>query len=253
MVKHIFTLLTALFILHGSCSAELPDTNNEFKSGIELYKQSRYKQSAQKFKQALKSGMESGAIYFNLGNCYFKMGKLGKARASYEKAKYFLPRDHDLNGNLAYLATKLEDKVELPKKNIFLRIYLLPSDFFTRNELALFVLVSFIIIILLWLTLILRIPFRRIIIGKAIVFLIIFGWLSSVLCVKIGTENKPDFGVVMIKEAPVRWGNTDDDKVAFYLHEGTKVLIRQQRGNWFLVTIGNDKTGWIKNRFLEVL
>jgi len=251
MVKYIFTFLTAFFVLHGSCMAQMIE--KQFQSGIELYKRGNYTQSARKFEETLKSGTESGAIYFNLGNCYFKMGKLGKARVAYEKAKYFLPRDHDLNGNLAYLATKLEDKVQLPEENVFLRMSFMPSKFFTRNEMSLFVLIIFIIILLLWLSLILRIPFRRIVIGKIIVFMAIFIWLTTVLCVKIKNENNSNFGVVMIKEAPVRWGNTDDDKVAFYLHEGTKVLIRQQRGSWFLVTIGNDKTGWIKNSFLEVL
>ncbi|MCD6460143.1 hypothetical protein J7L67_05700, partial [bacterium] len=77
--------------------------------------------------------------------------------------------------------------------------------------------------------------------------------LSSVLYIKIKKENKTDEAVVLLKEIPVRWGNTNDDKVAFYLHEGTKVFIRQRRGNWFLITIGKDKTGWIKNNFVEVL
>ena len=253
MVKYIYTLLTVFFIVHGSCLADTVNTENWFEQGVELFKQGKYQQSATKFENVLDAGTQSGALYFNLGNCYFKMGKLGKARVAYEKAKYFLPRDHDLNGNLAYLATKLEDKVEFSDKNIFLKIWFFPSKFFTRNEMAVFVLLTFFILILLWLALIFRIPFRRIIIGKIVVFIMIFIWISSVLCVKIKDETTPTYGVVMFKEIPVRWGNTNDDKVAFYLHEGTKVLIRQQRGNWFLVTIGNDKSGWIKNSFVEVL
>ncbi|MCD6459998.1 hypothetical protein J7L67_04950, partial [bacterium] len=79
MVKFIYTVTTLFFILHGSCSAKTSDSidiGKWFASGVELYKQGNFKQSAVKFKKIIKSGTRSGSLYFNLGNCYFKMGKL---------------------------------------------------------------------------------------------------------------------------------------------------------------------------------
>ena len=52
------------------------------------------------FKQILKHGIESGNVYYNIGNCYFKSHNYGHAMLYYKKAKKFIPHDKDLNNNI---------------------------------------------------------------------------------------------------------------------------------------------------------
>ncbi|MCA9407687.1 MAG: tetratricopeptide repeat protein, partial [Candidatus Omnitrophica bacterium] len=72
-----------------------------------FYKQGEFAQAASAYEEILTAGGESGAIYYNLGNTYYKMGELGKAMLNYEKARQLIPRDSDLNFNYHYLRSKL--------------------------------------------------------------------------------------------------------------------------------------------------
>src|SRR5262249_8174739 len=48
----------------------------------------------------LTDGYRNGAVYYNLGNAYFRAGEYGRAIAAYRKAKPYRPRDPYLEANL---------------------------------------------------------------------------------------------------------------------------------------------------------
>jgi tetratricopeptide (TPR) repeat protein len=66
------------------------------------YRRGDYAEAAREYEQLLASGVRSGNVYFNLGNAYFKLGDNGKAILNYIRARRFLPRDPDVQANLAY-------------------------------------------------------------------------------------------------------------------------------------------------------
>ena len=55
------------------------------------------------YEQVSKNGYESPALYYNLGNCYFKLHNLPAAILSYERARRLAPRDEDIAYNLRLL------------------------------------------------------------------------------------------------------------------------------------------------------
>ena len=59
---------------------------------------------AGKFQEALdtltQAGLGSAADYFDAGNCYYRLGKLGQALGYYEKANALAPGDDDIRYNL---------------------------------------------------------------------------------------------------------------------------------------------------------
>ena len=73
-----------------------------FTAAAEAYKAEDYDKAAAAYEEVLRGGKESGALYYNLGNSYFKKGSLGKAILNYERARRLVPRDGDLNFNLEY-------------------------------------------------------------------------------------------------------------------------------------------------------
>ena len=48
----------------------------------------------------LADGFRSGAVYYNLGNAYFRSGEFGRVILAYRKAKQYRPRDPYLTANL---------------------------------------------------------------------------------------------------------------------------------------------------------
>ena len=59
-----------------------------------------YRESAALLESMLTDGFQNGAVYYNLGNAYFRAGEYGRAIAAYRKAKPYRPRDPYLEANL---------------------------------------------------------------------------------------------------------------------------------------------------------
>jgi tetratricopeptide (TPR) repeat protein len=59
-----------------------------------------YRASAALLESLLADGFRSGAVYYNLGNAYYRAGEFGRAIAAYRKAKPYRPRDPYLDANL---------------------------------------------------------------------------------------------------------------------------------------------------------
>lgn len=80
---------------------------SKFMTAAAAYKAEDHDQAIAAYEEVLRGGKESGALYYNLGNSYFKKGSLGKAILNYERARRLIPRDGDLNFNLTYTRSKI--------------------------------------------------------------------------------------------------------------------------------------------------
>jgi len=59
-----------------------------------------YRDCAELLESILSDGYRSGAVYYNLGNAYYRAGQYGRAILNYRKAKPYRPRDPYLTANL---------------------------------------------------------------------------------------------------------------------------------------------------------
>jgi tetratricopeptide (TPR) repeat protein len=73
-----------------------------FFQGNQAYAAGRYGDAIHAYQSVLDAGQESGALDFNLGNAFVKDSQIARAIASYERAHHLLPRDPDVQANLAY-------------------------------------------------------------------------------------------------------------------------------------------------------
>ena len=70
-------------------------------SAEEYYRQGRYSAALGAYEEQLKNAPNSPYLYYNIGNCYFKMGSMGLAAANYYRAFKLAPRDADISNNLS--------------------------------------------------------------------------------------------------------------------------------------------------------
>ena len=56
------------------------------------YKEGRYPEAIQGYRDLIASGHAGGHLYYNLGNAYFRSGALGPAILNYERARLLIPR-----------------------------------------------------------------------------------------------------------------------------------------------------------------
>lgn len=101
----ILLLLLATLLLPDWAAAE--DASNRerlFVRALDLFDAAespeQFREAAREFESILAGGFRSGAVYYNLGNAYFRAGEYGRAILNYRKAKPYLPRDPYLKANL---------------------------------------------------------------------------------------------------------------------------------------------------------
>ena len=106
-MKIIFLLLLSLF------SASLAENSNiALKNATKAYEQNDFSQAIDLWKQELEKGLYNDQILYNLGNAYYREGKIGYAIFYYESALKLNPTDQDIAYNLKLAKTQTKDKVE---------------------------------------------------------------------------------------------------------------------------------------------
>lgn len=66
-----------------------------------FYRAGQYAQALSTYEQDLRNHPNDPYLYYNIGNCYFKMGSKGLAVAAYYRAFKLKPRDADIRHNLS--------------------------------------------------------------------------------------------------------------------------------------------------------
>jgi tetratricopeptide (TPR) repeat protein len=102
-------ILPALFslavMLTADAVASQPGTRQRtFVRALEIFDAAKtpadYRASAALLESLPADGYRNGAVYYNLGNAYFRAGEYGRSIAAYRKAKPYRPRDPYLEANL---------------------------------------------------------------------------------------------------------------------------------------------------------
>src|SRR5262249_36809000 len=98
MRRTVPTLIALILVSSvGAVAAEPGTRERTFLHALEVFDAAKaaadYRESAALLESLLTDGFKNGAVYYNLGNAYFRAGEYGRAIAAYRKAKAFRPRD----------------------------------------------------------------------------------------------------------------------------------------------------------------
>lgn len=248
----VLILICAICVPVFAAADSREDLTGFFYSANKLYEQGRYEEATAEYKKILDMGFESGPLYYNLGNAYFKIGALGKTILYYEKAKKLIPQNPELRFNDNYVQSLLEDKFDKSRKNWFVRVIEDISEFYSLGRWLGIVIVFWIVLILF---IILRINFPGLkraakYIILTLILLLGLGVISVI--VNYGVYFSPA-AIVQSKEVIVRYGPGEAEVEAFVLHEGTKAAILKTEDNWCQIQLSDGKTGWLPKDSIEVI
>lgn len=76
------------------------------------YNAENYRLAIDLYRQALARDGVSANVYYNLGNAYYRIDKLGSAVANYERALRLDPTDADARQNLEFVKNRIQDRPE---------------------------------------------------------------------------------------------------------------------------------------------
>ena len=242
--KNLF-LLALLFLFAGNIYAQ--EADKAFQQGNDLYKKKDYAGAVKAYESVINKGSSSGALYFNLGNAYFRLNEIPKAVLYFEKARILDPNDEDIQYNLRLANLKIVDKVE-PKGEIsFYEFMKNIIDFRPSSGWGAWAVVS------IWLALLMFALFlfsQRFILKKTgfyggIAFLVLFFAFLALGWQRHGLETEP-YAIITASESNVKTSPEDSSGNAFVLHGGTKVKIQENVGEWNYIRLTDGKAGWAK-------
>jgi tetratricopeptide (TPR) repeat protein len=191
----------------------------------------------------LASGHESGPLYFNLGNAYFKTADVGRAVLQYERALRLIPRDPDLHANLGYARESSGDADTTP---LWARLALPLASRASTDELLLTASACF------WSLLVLLIVARlvpraarstRIAAGAAALVLVV---VAASAVYRLATIDLPAYAVVVAKhDTAVRFEPSQSGTTHFATKPGAVLRVLAEREGWAQVARSDGKRGWI--------
>jgi hypothetical protein len=245
--------LFILFFVMVSSFVQGKGPQDIFVSANELYAKGNYKEAIKLYESILQEGKESAALYYDLGNAYFKTNNIGYAILNYERALKSDPDDEDIKANLKLANQKAEDKIEAAPDMFLEQIQGSLVD--QMNEKQWSIGVIFLVIISLLLFSVYIWSSRKSL--KQVGFFIGSGCLILAFLTffiaksKYNTTVESNSGIITSASITVTGSPSEKGTRLFLLHEGTKVKIMEESGDWTEIKIANGNVGWVKSADLQ--
>ena len=226
---------------------------DQFSQANELYKQKKYTEAVNLYEGILQAEMHSAELHFNLGNSYYQNKQLGKAILHYEKALFLDPGDEDIQYNLVLAQEQRIDEIEV------LPPFFLANWWQNMRQAASSTIWGIIGLLLLFAGA-----------GGFVFYLIgnsrkhkklgfIGGIVAMLICIlpfslaysRAKIEMKSGTAIILQKQIDLKSGPDEASTTLNQLHEGTKVILLDDIGEWHQVRLVNGEIGWLTNTSFE--
>lgn len=268
----ILAILAALVLTTGRAVAQAPESLGrhqraavldkalgDFDEGLALLESEpdqaaqRLRAAAEGFEAVIRSGVNNGRLFYNLGNTYLQLDRLGPAIANYRRAERLIPGDEQLKTNLACARGLCRNQIALQgSKTLVQTLFFwhyrvpLPTRFFC----------ALVLYVLFWLVLIVR-PFLPQLGLRLLVVVLAVGWLTFGLsaAVEWRFQSRTVAGVITADEVDVLKGNSAHYEAQFrqLLYEGVEFTVIEHRDDWLRIELPDGNTGWIRTNQAELI
>ena len=252
-VSNVKLLFAFLLLIPGLLLAQDPEAL--FQQANQAYQQQNFEKAAVLYQQIISQGYESRDVYYNLGNCYYRLNQVGQSVLYYEKALKLDPHDADVRYNLELVNLKVIDRIEVPPRLFLFEFWDELKNFYSLAQLTRLVVLLFaitILLIIIWLF-VKQYRLKRWLISLVAVlgFLTIF-W-SYILVIQIHRFTEQRQAVVLVSSVTVRSAPDDSSTDVFILHEGVKVHLDELRSEWVKISLADGKSGWLRTENLAII
>ncbi|MEG1737237.1 MAG: tetratricopeptide repeat protein [Odoribacter sp.] len=247
-MKKILLLLPLLLILLTVVAKPLLEQQAE-----QLYQEGKYKEAAELYHQILSEGVESADLYYNLGNCHFKMKENTVAILNYEKALLLNPSDEMARYNLEMAQHSVVDKIEVLPELFLVRWYKAVETHFSADQWGYISIILFII----FLVMAALFFYSRFVGVKKIGFITgIIVLLLTVCSIFFAMRQNEriinrEYAIIITPSVTVKGAPDNSGTSLFLIHEGLKVKVIGELGSWYNIRLKDGNEGWVAKSDLE--
>ena len=244
-------ILFLLFLISFANASESIDTT--FKKANDLYNKGDYEQALQSFESIVNQGNASADLYFNIGNCYYKLGKVAPSIYNYEKALLLNPDDEAIQTNLSFAQKMAIDDIKvLPEVGFKKMVKEFTSTFHYDTWAWIAVSIAFLSLLsFLGYYFGNTVLLKRTFFSLFLLFLVGIGVtvFSAFLQKNFDANYNPAIVFAEATTLKAEPKNSSEDVVT--LHEGTKVFVLEELGNWKQVELTDKTKAWIDKEAIK--
>jgi tetratricopeptide (TPR) repeat protein len=248
-----------IFIIISFIAAFIPvkaaDPKALLNEGNALYSKAQFNKAIEKYKEIIKAGYVSSELYYNLGNSYFKTHEIKSAILYFEKARLLDPSDKDIDFNLELARSFIVDKINAVPEVFFVTWLKWLRNCMSANGWAIFSTATFLLFLSLFLLYLLsgKLFLKKLGFWMGVVMLL-FALTSFVMGYQLKwAQQAKNSAIIFTPSVTLKSSPSESGNNLFILHEGTKVEILDEAGEWREIRIPDGNRGWIRNSEIETI
>jgi len=242
-----FSLFTVLL-----CTAQ---SNKLFDEATAAYNSGEYEKAIGFYTDILDVGEHSAAVYYNLGNSYYKLNNIAESIYFYEKALLLSPNDEDVKTNLSYAQNMTIDAIDTMPETGLSKLYKSVTGKLTFDQwayLAVALIILFVLLYILFYYANSSTLKRWSFIGSILALFI------CIIAIVFAFIQRSDFkdlqpAIIFAEESSIKSEPNASSQQVFVIHAGTKVNVLDQLDEWNKIKLADGKTGWIQKNELKLL
>lgn len=247
MKLKVFIFFAMMVAFATTCFAA--DHCNGIESGVVYYNEGDFDRAIDEWRTCVDNGVENSDLYYNLGNAYFREGKLGFAIYYYKSALRLDPSNDDIIHNLKYAQAMTRDKVEEDGEENPLLSGLFKAHHALSLKTQMWTLLG-----IFWVIALLAIARRisrsgrtkNVLIGAMFALSAVFCIIAMSASYKVFVAETDIEGVVTAKDADVTSAPSDKSQTLNTLSEGTAFEVLSEQGNFAEIRLGEKIRGFVK-------
>ena len=241
-------VLLLFYLIFSGLILSQSENEEYFNKGVELYNKGKYNEAIVEFKEIIENGQHSENLYFNLGNAFYKVNDIANSIFYYENALKLNPKNNDVLNNLAFAQNMLIDKIEILPTNQVLEFLNSISEILNINQ---WLALGIVLLYFFLLTFILYFFSSKSILKRnyftAFTILLFLSIISFFVGLNKFEKQKSKLEAIIFEnKIDFRTEPNYRSEILFNLHEGTKVIIKEELNDWALIEISDGNKGWIE-------
>lgn len=246
-----FFIIAAFFVFSLSC-INLPAEDSlrqGFAEANQLYEAGKYEEALGKYRQ-LEESVSHWKLFYNMGNCFYKLNRFVQAKIYYLRAERLKPFDESIQKNIEIVNKQFSDEILQEKPDFIAKVVKKIETAISLNFVSV-VLVIAIVILNLFIFLLIKKRKSRLLIYGVSFSLIIAILLFSYHVYRVKKQNLRDTAVIIQPDSTLRSGPGDTNTILFKVNPGIKVKIIDKSRDWVQVTASKEIAGWIEENNIE--
>lgn len=244
------SMLLAITVTGGRQLFAAGDNFQErFNQAGRLYEEGKYAEALALYQDIEKSAAH-WKLFYNMGNCYYKMNNFVKAKLYYLRAERLSPFEASIQKNIDIVDKQFSDKIEGEEPDFLTRAALHIESAISLNVLSV-ILLMVVIILNAFIFLLIKkgkSRFRLYGVSFSLVIVLVIGGYHIY---RTGKQELRNTAVIVKADSELRSGPGESNTILFKVNPGLKVKIIEKSRSWVQVSASAQVAGWVEEDRLE--